>query len=145
MDIKLSVNNSEKEKIGKSLASVTTYSGYLREETSITEPEVMINAEDVTGFNYAEIPLFNRYYFIEEIISVRSGLWRVKMRVDVLESYADQIKSQEAVLMASEVLEASDYLEGPQWVSKVKTLTDILPFSNGLLDSGEYILITAGG
>ena len=145
MDIKLSVNNSEKEKIGKSLASVTTYSGYLREETSITEPEVMINAEDVTGFNYAEIPLFNRYYFIEEIISVRSGLWRVKMRVDVLESYADQIKSQEAVLMASEVLEASDYLEGPQWVSKVKTLTDILPFSNGLLDTGEYILITAGG
>lgn len=145
MDIKLSVNNSEKEKIGKLLSSVTTYSGYLREETSITEPEVMINAEDITGFNYAEIPLFNRYYFIEEIISVRSGLWRVKMRVDVLESYASQIKAQEAVLIASEVLEASDYLEGPQWVSKVKTLTDILPFSNGLLGSGEYILITAGG
>ena len=29
--------------------------------------------------------------------------------------------------------------------TKVKSLTDILPFSSGLLESGRYILITAGG
>ena len=37
------------------------------------------------------------------------------------------------------------YINGEQWQTTVKTKTDIVSFSNGLLDSGEYILITSGG
>jgi hypothetical protein len=39
----------------------------------------------------------------------------------------------------------SNYLNGRQFVRLVKSKTDIITFPNGLLDSGEYILITAGG
>lgn len=145
MDIVLSVNNSEKNKIGKTLTDTTTFSGTLREETSILNPVVVIEGDDLTGFNYAYISAFSRYYFITDITSVRNNLWRVSLKVDVLESFGTQIKNQYAVIVASETNENSDYLEGPQWKAKVKTLTDILPFSNGLLDTGEYILITAGG
>ena len=54
-----------------------------------------------------------------------------------------QIAKQHGV--TPEQVEADNYLVSESWVSKVKTKTDILQFSNGLLDSGEYILITAGG
>ena len=39
----------------------------------------------------------------------------------------------------------SDYLEHRHFVRNVKSKTNILTFSSGLLDTGEYILITAGG
>lgn len=145
MNVTLYVNNSESNKVGKTLTGGTTLSGTLRNETSVLSPDLMIEGEDLTGFNYAYIPAFNRYYFIKDITSARQGLWRVSMVVDVLESYKTLILAQKAVLIASEETAANDYLEGPQWKAKVKTLTDILPFSAGLLDSGEYILITAGG
>lgn len=40
---------------------------------------------------------------------------------------------------------ASTYMDGEQWKSTVKTKTDVIQFPQGLLDSGEYILITSGG
>ena len=39
----------------------------------------------------------------------------------------------------------STYFSGEQWASTVRTKTDIINFPNGLLDNGEYILITSGG
>ena len=45
----------------------------------------------ILSANYMYIPLFNRYYFINDIISVRNHLWRVTSNVDVLMSYKDQI------------------------------------------------------
>ena len=41
--------------------------------------------------------------------------------------------------------ESPTYMEGDVWQSTVKTKTDVISFPNGLLDSGEYILITSGG
>ena len=40
---------------------------------------------------------------------------------------------------------ASTYMDGEQWKATVKTKTDVIQFPQGLLDSGEYILITSGG
>ena len=41
--------------------------------------------------------------------------------------------------------EINSYMRSNIWQTMVKDKTDILNFPNGLLDSGEYILITAGG
>ena len=37
------------------------------------------------------------------------------------------------------------YMQGEQWSTTVKNKTDIINFPSGLLDDGEYILITSGG
>lgn len=37
------------------------------------------------------------------------------------------------------------YMQGEQWETSVKNKTDIINFPSGLLDDGEYILITSGG
>ena len=122
-----------------------TLSGTLREETDIITQEVLIAADDLSGYNYARIPAFDRYYFIESMSVVRHGLWRVRLTVDVLESFKTSIKNQHVILSDSEENGANNYLDGHQWKSKVKSLTDIINFSSGLNETGEYILITVGG
>lgn len=146
MLIKLYHNNSPNNKIGKSLNSEVTYTGSLRDASEIINPSVMIEAESISGYDYAYIPDFDRYYFIKEKTSYRTGLWVIDMEVDVLETYKDDIKALTCIIEGTENYSNNDYLsDSPSWVTTVKTKTDILNFSSGLLNSGEYILITAGG
>lgn len=145
MDIKLYKNHSEKNKINKSLTGEVEYSGTLRDETSVINPTVLIHATNLSLYNYAYIPEFHRYYFIRDIVSVRNGLWRVTLSVDVLMSFKNDILDLNVILSDTESTGQSDYYSGDQWRTLVKAKTDIIKFSNGLLDNGEYILITAGG
>lgn len=145
MDIKLYKNHSEKNKITKTLTGEVEYTGTLRDETSVINPTVLIHATNLSLYNYAYIPEFHRYYFIRDVVSVRNGLWRVSMSVDVLMSFKDDIYDLNVILSDTESTGQNDYYAGDQWRSLVKAKTDIIKFSNGLLDNGEYILITAGG
>ena len=147
MEIKLYHNTSANNKIDKSLHSETTYSGSLRDDSKVINPEIMIESSNLTGFNYAYIPSFHRYYYIDEIVSYRSNLWIIKLKVDVLMSFASDIKDLTCVIEATESYKGNDYLaDSDSWVNMVKAKTDILNFNgSSLLDNGEYILITAGG
>ena len=145
MEITLCVNISEKNKIGKNLISMNVFSGTLREETSVTSPVVLMELENPSDYNYAYIPEFKRYYFISDIVSVRNGLWRISMQVDVLESFKNYILDLGVILSDSENTGAENYISGDVWKTKVKDKTDIITFPNGLSENGEFILITAGG
>lgn len=67
----------------------------LKQPTSVTDPVLLIrsqktDAKPFTPFhNYLFIYDFTRYYFINEIISVREDLWEVHCHVDVLYSFYD--------------------------------------------------------
>lgn len=145
MLVTLGVNTSEKEKINKSITATETFTGSLRDTSSITEPEILIESSDLSNFNYAIIPDFGRHYFIRDIISVRTNLWLVKMKCDVLMSFREHILGVPVILSHSKTTGADNYLSDSIWNSKVKELTDIVNFSNGFLNDGEFILITAGG
>lgn len=145
MDIILCRNNSEPNKINKVLSDQYTLSGTLKEQTSITSPAIMIESGNPVNFNYAYIPDFNRYYFISDIINVSNNLWRINLKVDVLESFKNDILSSSAILSDSEVTGSDKYMSGDVWKTKVKDTTNIINFPSGLLENGEFILITAGG
>ena len=148
MEITLYTNESEKNKLEKTITNSILLEGNLRDESSIINPIILIssNKEDIPYmYNYAYIPAFGRYYFITDIESVRTGIWRVSMHVDVLMSYKEQIKNLNVIINNSEETGANDYLSGNQWITNVKNTTSIVNFPNGLNDEGEFILITAGG
>lgn len=148
MEITLYTNESEKNKLEKTITNSILLEGNLRDESSIINPIILIssNKEDIPYmYNYAYIPAFGRYYFITDIESVRTGIWRVSMHVDVLMSYKEQIKNLNVIINNSEETGANDYLSGNQWITNVKNTTNIVNFPNGLNDNGEFILITAGG
>ena len=148
MEITLYTNESEKNKLEKTITTSILLEGNLRDESSIINPIILIssNKEDIPYmYNYAYIPAFGRYYFITDIESVRTGIWRVSMHVDVLMSYKEQIKNLNVIINNSEQTGANNYLSGEQWITNVKNTTNIVNFPNGLNDNGEFILITAGG
>lgn len=87
-------------KIDKSLglSPVGSYTGQLVDGTSIVDPDILIESSGVPGGNYAFIGEFGRYYFIKDKVSVKNGLWRLQMHVDVLKSYASGILSSTAIV-----------------------------------------------
>ena len=145
MTITLYNNSSEPNKISKHLTPVSTaLSGSLRNESEMVNPVVLIegNISSLQNANYARIESFGRYYYITEMKSVRNNIVELHLHTDVLMSF--DISAVSGVVVEAENI-GSNYLRGRQFVRLVKSKTDILPFSGGLLDSGEYILITAGG
>ena len=145
MNIVLYVNSSEKQALNKTLSSALTLTGTLRGESSIISPTFNIEVTNPSGYNYCYISEFGRYYFIKNITSVRNGIWRIDCEVDVLMSFKAQILNLDVIVSDSTNEGSEPYFTGNVWQTTVKTKTDILNFSNGLLDDGEYILITSGG
>lgn len=118
MTINLYQNNSEKNRIGKSLTLIDSLSGTLREECTVEDPSILIESSNPINANYAEIVEFGRKYFITKRTSVRNNLWRLDMHVDVLESHKDAILNCTVDLdrqeyaynlyLADEMIEAND-------------------------------------
>lgn len=92
-DIKLYKNSAEPNKVDKTaeLSTVGTISGVLRQECSLINPEIIIQYDKPPDFNYCYIENFGRYYYVENIVSMRQNLWRVRLRCDVLMTYKTQI------------------------------------------------------
>lgn len=145
MNIILYVNNSEKNKIGKTLTNDFSLSGSLRDATNIINPVILIEISEIGNYNYCYINNFNRYYFITDITVIRTGLFAISLMVDVLESFKSDIKNLSVILLNTQNVGSSNYLPSQVFRNNVKSKTDILNFPSGLNDSGEFILITAGG
>lgn len=145
MKIKLYYNSSENNVIGKTLNNELELEGTLKDSSDITNPVIMITSNAKPISNYAYISDFARFYFISEITAYRSNLFILKLKVDVLESYKEQIKKLNVVLSGTENIGKSMYLDSDIWKRNIKDKTDILIFPNGLSENGEFILITAGG
>lgn len=146
MELQLCYTTSENNAITKQLNDIVSLTGTLRSESSVIHPVIMIEANSIRNYNYAYIPQFGRYYYITGVTNFRNNLWIVNFSVDVLMSFRNSILNTQCVLLETEVTGADPYLPDSRvWVTKVKDKTDIVPFPNGLLSQGEYILITAGG
>lgn len=99
--IKLCHNSSPAEKIGKVLDSGVEITGcVLKEATSILRPVVKILTTDssIYTYNYMYISEFERYYFIDDIVSNHNNKWEISAHVDVLETYKNGILAQSAVI-----------------------------------------------
>ncbi len=54
-------------------------------------PPVIEYRNKILSSNYAYIPNFNRYYYINDIISLGNNFWSIVLSVDVLMSFKEQI------------------------------------------------------
>ena len=104
MTLTLYDNASERNAVNKSINELLTLNGTLRYESSVIDPIITIEMQSDTllNINYAYIPEFGRYYFINNITIIRAGLWRLAMHVDVLMSFADGIKNNSAIIQRNE-------------------------------------------
>lgn len=104
MTIEFYVNQSEKNRLDKTLVSAFNLNGELKEDCSIIDPVIKIvgDVSSMASVNYMYIPSFGRYYFINNVISINNEICEVHAHVDVLSTYKDEIRAQRAVVSRQE-------------------------------------------
>ena len=147
MEIKLYKNLSENNVIGKTLTQIKSVEAQLKNDVSIINPTLILYyTANILDSNYCFIQKFNRYYFIDEIVPITGDRCIVKCRVDVLESFKEDIKSLTVILDKSQsIYKSNKYLDDGSFVVENKDFNTIHNFPNGFNDEGTFILICAGG
>jgi len=102
--IDLYINKSDAIVLSKSLTLIKSITGTLKDDTSIIDPVITIEADKstISSLNYIKIGEFNRSYFVTGIKSIRNNLWELTCHVDVLSSFASEIKANEAIIKRQE-------------------------------------------
>ena len=145
MEITLYKTSEENNKIDKTLSEPYKMIGSLRNESSVIRPSILVEVENPTNYNYMYIPDFGRYYFIKEMTSVRTNLWRLDCEVDVLKSYANEIKTLTVIIDKNkDYSRTNQYLDDGSFIIENKNTIEIKNVSNGFNDEASYVLVTAG-
>lgn len=145
MNIILYKNSSPNNYIEKTLTGAVTITGAFRATSSIINPEFSIEFKNPSQYNYLYIPEFKRFYYINNIESVKTNLWKLYCHVDVLNTYRSQILAHQAIIDKQTYASKSDlYLDDGDFVVKNKKSVEIERFPNGLNEDCKFILISAG-
>lgn len=102
MNIIFYTNDSPDNEVTKTLTQQYSATGELHENCSIINPVITCEVENVTAakiplINYAYISDFGRYYFVRNITFI-GKLVRFDMHVDVLSSFATELKNHNAIV-----------------------------------------------
>lgn len=123
---------SENDVMGKTWNNSTLkLEGKIIYNQSVLSPEFVVNG-DVTGYNYAYIDLFKRYYYISNITVNEKNMMTVSFKVDVLQSFKSEIDECRVIMERSTDLSASMMNDSQYWTLQNK---DVCPYyfkqSNG--------------
>lgn len=142
--VTLQTNSSPKNQLDKSLTSVLAVTGNLKEDSSVVDPIILVQAplSTIVNANYMTIPVFGRSYFITDMISVRNSLVEIHAHCDVLTTYADAIRANDAIIYRQEN-DWNLYLDDGSF--QVYNNPNVLtrPFPSGF-STLEFILAVAG-
>ena len=143
--IDIYTNTSPENFLTKNITQIgTQLSGDLREGTSIIRPGIKVQAASIpAAANYMFIADFGRYYFIDDIETAEYGLYIIKARVDVLVTYATQIKACKGIVHRSESA-YNTYLDDGSFraYSNPHIITKEFP---GGFTVQDFVLAVAGG
>lgn len=95
MEIKFYQMTNDKRVIDKTLGTAKTLSScQLIEPSSVINPSFTIDTDtSIYSYNYVYIAYFGRYYYINDITVIDGTRMLVNCSVDVLKSFAGQIKN----------------------------------------------------
>lgn len=102
--VALYTNGSHPSVINKSLTLIDSVTGEFRENQQLSDVQLTLNRSSYTGPipNYIYISDLHRYYFVEDITIINSELIALTCHVDLLQSFADEILNQTAVISKQE-------------------------------------------
>lgn len=128
-DLKLYSTENKINDINKTLSNETTLTGVWREETSILNPVFKIsNITNIFNFNYAYIPIFNRYYFITDI-QPQGIYYIITLKVDVLESWKTDILKDYQSITRQETAFNNFYIDS-ELPGRNGEILDVVKFPN---------------
>ena len=141
MQLKLYKSLYEKILIRKTLTDLFLFNGALRDNSSVIKPTILIQT-DPLDYNYAYIPEFGRYYFINNVVAMRNKAFIIDLKCDVLMSYADEIYNLRALIDREET-QSQQYVAG-DFVIDARHNTEKIAFTNPFTEK-NYILVAMKG
>lgn len=97
------INKSQSNVIEKNLEQLQTFEISLIHEFNILTPVLIFTKSNFNfNANYIYIPQYNRYYFINDITTSSGNRVQINCSIDVLKTYAEQIKNCPCVVLRSE-------------------------------------------
>lgn len=148
MDVFLYKTESAPNVVNKKLTEVAHHTDVrLLDDTSVLTPTIELresNTIDRTwSINYFYVPKFNRYYFVTDL-TVTAGMYRISGRVDVLKTYADEIKTSNQIITRQQNLQ-DKYLHDAMIPISDKQEVIEAEFGETFNDSNSlFILVTTG-
>ena len=122
----------------------------IQQPSSIIRPVITLSRDTVgakgwAGVNYAYIPSFKRYYFVNNITARHDGLMELSMEVDVLQSYYSQLLNLQFEIARSESVNSPFYIDTEKALMNRRVVSykkiGEIPQSTG----NKYVLTVAGG
>lgn len=144
MELKLYAVNDGDNVINKTMTLKTTMEINLKRDVDIINPRLILIPNLPTGFagiNYAEIPLLNRFYYVDSITNISATLWQLDLSCDVLETYKADILASKARLYRN--LKAGDYFNTALESSHLTTVAKYNS-NKGISDNETLIMTTVG-
>ena len=143
MIMKMYNTSDSNNTINKTLANETEFNIKLKGETDIKTPVVVLHSDNIILFNYAYIPEFNRYYFVDKIELFPNCIYNISLKVDVLESFKNDIKNSRGLI--SKQTNINNYYNNG-YESEIKKEVDLYRSTKTFdLNVREKILVTIGG
>ena len=145
-NIILYTNTSPRNYLNKTLTTISTVSGVLKDETSIVNPTIIIEYSGIPEeANYLYIAEFGRYYYIEDISSVRNGIIEIICSSDPLMSFNTDIKNCSGIIRRTQ--SASHYnmlIDDGSFRTYANPYIRTVKFPNGFTNA-TFLLAVAGG
>lgn len=148
MEIDFFKCSAENNRIDKTnfLSDKISLTGTLRNESSIINPSILIQATNPSRWNYMFISEFGRYYFINDIESIRTNIWKLDGHVDVLFSFKDEIMKCRGIVSKSNLNTfANKFYDDGSFVTESRKWLTFKEFPNSFKRDGSVILIASGG
>lgn len=143
MNIQLYNYKNERNRLTKQLSSPVTITGSLTDDNvSIIDPTFKLSFnEDYLSYNYAYVPAFKRYYFIESM-SVDRQCIILQLHCDVLMSFNNDIQSSTATVIRTS--SGNKYIADNMIVQTSKLNRQVKKIGSGFTRNEKFIVQIGG-
>lgn len=143
MVIRLYINTSDPKAVDKTLTNEITINGVARDPVDVVNPiiEYERGETDISGYNYAYIEDFGRWYFMS-VTDDSYNMHTLNMHCDVLSTAKNFLRARNATITRNEKLYNS-YLNDPEF--KAYAYTNIVTKAFPTAVSGDSIILMTVG
>ena len=151
MNVILYNNKSDKRQLVKNISEIKTISATAKGDINIISPTLIIHNTDMTNINYCYITELKRYYFLTNYTYITGQRIELHCNVDVLMSYADDIKRLKVNVLRYEKIQPS-YITDSRIPLFSSTKQRVIEFPDNIFnlaepsaDAKNFLLNIVGG
>lgn len=134
-----------KNTVNKELTPTIALRGTLKNYFNTLHPDVTVRCKNKINGNYCYIDVFDRYYFIDDVIYKDNNAVELVLAIDVLKTYEGDILNAVGTNVYRD--EANKFVSNRDTTRIVTPIIEKIGFSNeGVLDEvGNLIMVTIKG